>query len=419
MSFVLKIVEGPNKGAEIALVGGVAVMLGKSDDCDIVLADQTMPEAPLKFEATDEGVAVDGEPIEPYHVKTVGATSFAIGPADAAWGELVWPKAEVETTDGDEPKDEAPKKADAKSDAPAPAPEEKPAEDGKKKRRGCGCGCLVAILASVLAVFLAMWIFRERVDSALSDSWPQGHRVWRRVASGLGMTQGGASEEDEAAREAAGGFGALLSPLMAIAEKYGLDYSEDDGEVRISGNFKTRAERLKATAEAYAEKPGVILDLSDDESFRAAAEDAVFTLTEGSLKVLAATNRNVALGGVARSATSLKKILDALNADLPKLQGVDLSEVVLTAKAPAVAGEEGAAETDAELPAVAAKAKHKKSGEPDLPVCGILTTPYPCLVMRNGMRVMEGATVGENVIMKIEADSVTVTNSAGRFTWKP
>ena len=44
MNFLLKIVEGPNKGAEIALVEGVVVSLGKRDDCDIVLADATLPE---------------------------------------------------------------------------------------------------------------------------------------------------------------------------------------------------------------------------------------------------------------------------------------------------------------------------------------------------------------------------------------
>ena len=37
MNFVLKIVRGANAGAEIALPEDVAVSLGKSDDCDIVL----------------------------------------------------------------------------------------------------------------------------------------------------------------------------------------------------------------------------------------------------------------------------------------------------------------------------------------------------------------------------------------------
>ena len=61
----------------------------------------------------------------------------------------------------------------------------------------------------------------------------------------------------------------------------------------------------------------------------------------------------------------------------------------------------------------------KKSKTPLLPVCGILTKPYPCLVMRDGSRVLEGAPLGENIILKIEADAVVVTNSMGRFTWRP
>jgi hypothetical protein len=39
--------------------------------------------------------------------------------------------------------------------------------------------------------------------------------------------------------------------------------------------------------------------------------------------------------------------------------------------------------------------------------------------MRDGRRIMEGATIGDSVIVEIGADSVTFTNSTGRFTWKP
>ena len=83
MNYLLKIVEGPNKGAEVALVDGVAVTLGKGDDCDIVLVDPTMPDTPLNVEATAGGVMVDGKPVEQFEVMTSGATSFAVGPAGA------------------------------------------------------------------------------------------------------------------------------------------------------------------------------------------------------------------------------------------------------------------------------------------------------------------------------------------------
>ena len=39
--------------------------------------------------------------------------------------------------------------------------------------------------------------------------------------------------------------------------------------------------------------------------------------------------------------------------------------------------------------------------------------------MRDGTRVMEGAALGGNVILRIDADEVTVTNSMGKFVWKP
>ena len=39
--------------------------------------------------------------------------------------------------------------------------------------------------------------------------------------------------------------------------------------------------------------------------------------------------------------------------------------------------------------------------------------------MRDGRRILEGAAIGENTIVKIEADYVVVTNSLGRFELKP
>ena len=106
---------------------------------------------------------------------------------------------------------------------------------------------------------------------------------------------------------------------------------------------------------------------------------------------------------------------------LPKLRDVDASRVAISAAAAPI-GEEtaaGAPASDAAAAPVAKKRAKKQARAFDMPVCGILTTPYPCLVMRDGSRVMEGASVGDSVVLKIEADAVTVTNSTGRFTWKP
>jgi hypothetical protein len=68
MNFLLKIVEGPNKGAEIALVEGVAVTFGKTDDCDIMLADATFPDSPVRLEAS---TTIIGEEADGYKSSTI------------------------------------------------------------------------------------------------------------------------------------------------------------------------------------------------------------------------------------------------------------------------------------------------------------------------------------------------------------
>ena len=127
MSFLLKIVEGPNKGAEIALVEGVAVTLGKTDACDIVLADATLGDEPLEIEASADGVTLGGERLEPLHVTVRGSTAFAVGPSDSPWGELVWPRREAPEREGTaEPEPRAEERGEAGAPpASSPAPSER------------------------------------------------------------------------------------------------------------------------------------------------------------------------------------------------------------------------------------------------------------------------------------------------------
>ena len=398
MNFLLKVVEGPNKGAEIALVEGVAVTLGKGDDCDIVLADPTMPDAPLSVEASADGVVLGGEPLESLSVKTYGATSFAVGPADAPWGELKWPKAE--------PAEESTESTTNKTEPPNGQTTEPPnnltTEPSNRRRSGC-FGCLLILLALLLVLVGLAWFFREEVK-------PYAESMWEKIRAG----RSGADDSPSAQTSTAD---AQFSKLRDISARYDISFVESDGQARLSGNLKTRRDRLAATAEAYGAQPGVELDISDDESLRVSAEDALFTLTEGALKVVAATNRVVSIAGASPSPLSLKKTIEALNADLPKLRNVDVSGVVITPGATGPKGDDG--DMVSQKPSRAKTTRASKSSSSILPVCGILTTPYPCLVMRDGRRIMEGAAIGDSVIVEIGADSVTLTNSTGRFTWKP
>ena len=408
MGYLLKIVEGPNRGAEIALVEGVAVTLGKGDECDIVLADSTLPEEPLSIEANGDAVSVNGEQLEQFAVKTLGATSFAVGPADAPWGELKWPaKGEISRKDaepqGKETQAEEAHGEEDLRDSATPREEKADAPEPEKKKHGC-LGCLVVLVLLVLLLGVLAWLFRATVR-------PYAEKVlaYARESLHVGGGTGGA------------GMGAALPmTLSEVASSYGLELEENDGQAKLSGNLKTRAERLRATAEAYEARPGVDLDLSDDESFRASADDALFTITEGAIKAVAATNRVLSIAGTSPSPFALKRILESLSADLPKLRDIDATGVAYGMVPGNEKSEEGDGDDGETLIGVShAKRRAAKAKEPSLPVCGILTAPYPCLVMRDGSRVLEGAALGGNVIVKIEADAVTVTNATGRFTWKP
>ena len=407
MNFLLKVVEGPNKGAEIALVEGVAVTLGKDDDCDIVLADPTMPDAPLSVEASADGVVLGGEPLESLSVKTFGATSFAVGPADAPWGELKWPKPETadDSTESTTNKTTEPPNnltTEQPNSQTTEPPNNLTTEPSNRRRSGC-FGCLLILLALLLVLTGLAWFFRVEVKSYAES-------LWEKVRAGR-------SGADDSPAAQASSTDAQLSKLRDIAARYDISLVESDGQARLSGDLKTRRDRLAATAEAYEALPGVELDLSDDESLRATAENALFTLTEGALKVVAATNRVVSIAGASPSPLSLKKTLEALNADLPKLRNVDVSGVVISPGATGPKDDDG--DMVSQKPSRSKTSRASKSSSPTLPVCGILTMPYPCLVMRDGRRIMEGAAIGDSVIVEIGADSVTLTNSTGRFTWKP
>ena len=415
MNFLLKIVEGPNKGAEIALVEGVAITLGKMDDCDVVLADSTLPDEPLEISATADAVLVGGIPLEPFNVRTSGSTSIAVGPADAPWAPLVWTKPE-ETSDShiDESSDR--QTVETKDDGTIQQSDNVTTgqsdnqtirqSDNQTKKRRSFLGCLLAAIVILLLLLLLGWIFRVALR-------PRAQALCDKVGLRWSSSGGGVVSAVDTDAPASSGFA-----IERIADRYGLLLEEDNGRAKLSGNFATRAERLKATAEAYASRPGIDLDFSDDESFRTAAEDSLFTLTEGAMKVTTATNRYLHLTGISKSPLTLQNTLEQLNTDLPKLRGFDVSDVKLVSPTDPMPPTGGPDTTGQRTDGQTVR-RPAKPAQPSLPVCGILTTPYPCLVMRDGRRILEGGIVGDATILSIAADSVTVTNAAGRFTWKP
>ena len=389
MKFLLKIVQGPNAGAEIALVEGVRVTLGSADSCDIVLADPTLAAEACAIEASADAVSLsvpgaEPERLAPLQVRSFGSTALAVGPADSPWGPLVWEApagGDAAKTDGEKEVTPPPLPAAESTAKPADEAAAEPAaaegSKGKAPRRGSRLGCLIPLL---LLLLLAAWLLTRRW---MNPTVPPP-----------------ACPTTEA------------NPA-ALVERFGLAVLETNGVVVYRGDFATRAERLAAAAELYEAQPGAALDFADRETLTTAASDLLQAATEGALVVSDVTNRVAVLSGRAPDPAFLAAALEALRIDVPRLSGADTAAVKvdspLSAPRPAPLDLR---------PSAAAPAAPKKA--PRIPLRCILLQPYPCLVLQDGQRLLEGADVGGYRISKITFDRIAFRNEAGEeLEWTP
>ena len=425
---LLKIVQGPNAGAEIVLAEGMTLSLGKGDACDILLADQSLADVACELEVNSDRVRVllpggAEERLEPFHVKFLGEmTAIAVGPEKGVWDELVWPSRGSAAA----PVEETPEVT--------PEPTEEAPETPKKRRRGCGCGCLCVLLFILLLASLiggiCYWPKGEALATQYGVPVDQVKPVVEETLT-VCETKGReyyawAKEQVMAYRDQHAEKEPVVEPPVNVGElatALGLTYTEVDGTPHVLGNFATRAKRLAATAELYAAKPGVVLDLSDDESLRAATTELLDLVTEGKLKVHLATNRVLGLEGFSPSASELRSVLEAIRADVPHVEQIDCSRVML-GEATGVVEVEAAAQGGEAQPVTAVKTarnyrENQKRTAPKMPVVGVMTMPYPCLVLKDGSRVTEGAEFGGFIIEQIGADTIRVRGPEGTFEWRP
>jgi hypothetical protein len=404
MSFLLKIVQGPNAGAEIALVEGMSLSFGRADDCDIILSDSSVADKAFELEVSSERVTAimpggKSVKLEPYHVAAIGTSAVVVGPQEGEWKPLVWPRPD---TAEEEPAGDG-AEAEAEVEAPPPA-----------KRRSCGCAVFVLILAALAgAAIFGCRKYPEKAKECFGKVRECATKAW--VC---------ASEKIKSVRAPAA-VAAPKESLDAVAADCGFAVSRSGGRTLAKGDFKTRVARLEATARAYAAQPGVEVDFTDTESLSNAVSELLALVSEGKLKLERLEGRKVFLAGHIASRSALESVLRALGEDVPKVAGADCSLVkvggVDLSSGGGSAGKDGADAPKYDVP----RMKNSRLGaasvakNPEMPVAGILTVPYPCLVLSDGTRAMEGACFGGFVIEKIEADRVRVRQADGTFEWRP
>lgn len=379
------------RGAEVALLADTRLKVGSSADCDIVINDASL--APFAFELdVSESVVMligaDGTQtqLKLFEIHDFGTTAIAIGPADQPWEELVRPAPEAVAA-----KDPAETAA-----APAPMPPPTPAADPGKRRSHGG---LVVILLVLLLLLGGAWWWSDRLFAWAQERLAQ----WQRREP---------QRSEIAVRPAL--------TLRDIAEQYRLLLGEEQGVAVLSGNLRRRTERLAIRALALAADPGCRLRLTDDETMLKASGELLFAYTDGTIRATAASNRVVTIVGHAPDAFALERALRTLNHEVVGIERVDASGVMIggkpvaseatAEKAPFVGG--ASETTPLKVPPVKQPAR-------DYPIAGILTSPYPCVVMRDGQRVMEGALIGTAVLVKIGDDSLRLRDGGTEFEWRP
>lgn len=438
MSFLLKIVEGPTKGAEIALVEGLRVSVGSGDDCDIVLADGSLPAHAFELDVTATTVTLvkgdETQALTPYEIVDVGTTAFAVGPAEGEWPEnLARAKGLAAGATGAKPGRPADGATGAKPDVAganssaagarlgvkgsasvasaagaSPAEAEASGNASERRRRGC---LFVALLFLSSLVILAglLYFFWPRVRAACPAAETARVSV---VEHSLRAWEGAKGLCRAAYARCAKSAPVAAAPgpsLAEIAAQYALTLTERDGAPLLTGNVRRRTERLAIRSLALADSPNVRFDLTDDESLKAAADELLFVVTEGALKAVAASNRVVTLTGRIPTSAALEKAVRALNSDVKGIERLETRGVAVGGTAPTAADEAPA------LP----KRRTAKPSSPDYPIAGILTAPYPCVVLRNGTRLTEGASLGTARLVRIAADKLTLTDGGTTFEWRP
>ena len=405
MSFLLKIVQGPNAGAEIALVESVNLSFGRADDCDIILSDASVADKAFELEVSTERVAAimpDGKSVklEPYHVTLIGTSAVVVGPQEGAWKPLVWPRPE---------KDETPVEREVEVEAESE-------ESVPAKLRSCGCLVLAVLVIALLgAVGYACWKYPEKTKEYFGKVREYAVKVWGCAAEKLKRTDNCAAAVEP------------KESLDAVAADCGFSVSRIGGRTLANGDFKTRVARLEATARTYAAQPGVEVDFTDAESLSNAVSELLQLVSDGKIKLERLEGRKVFLSGHVASTGALESVLRSLGEDVPKVSGADCSLVNVGGVNVACAEENPVSDSSVAPKYDVPKMKKSRRGDislsgvknPEMPVAGILTVPYPCLVLNDGTRAMEGARFGDYVIEKIKSDCVRVRHAGGTFEWRP
>ena len=469
MPKILKILTGPQEGAELELDAGIALRMGTDDSCDIVLVDAMAPAQALELVMEGDGVFVTasaervfaGDAALPvgektslpdYTILTIGSTRCAVGDADQAWPPLRWIPLDVLLAEKPQPEQEAEKTEGENAANPEQAEDtplsreqlEKIDELQSKQRAKRSRG--LAILSWLILILICA-----------AGMWFTGRYVWN-----LAKPRETQSIVENTRRT-------RVEKLRERAEALGLTLEEDeDGNLsRISGNVAKTSQRTSIEQIVKYDCPNVVCEMTDDETLARSVKELVWGLTEGRLKLVSLKDRVAKLIGMTASEEEWKTIVDNIRHDIPRLAAVENDVVfadVMAAKLREALAKTGfqdvrveilpgelqfvgyapkeSSQTFVKLVEEAVKyfpenaklsnlvkwkdpemtAEGEKPTEPKarkLPITGIVVHPNPCDILADGKRLGTGGQVAGYTIDEISLTEVSLSRNEEKLTWRP
>ncbi|MDR2377367.1 MAG: type III secretion system inner membrane ring subunit SctD [Puniceicoccales bacterium] len=163
MAYTLKVLSGPHQGVEVDL--NAPLVVGSSQDCDLILADSLLQPQHFSFLLKGEEVwvhpiagkvFVDGHIVKEdvlvkiFQFITVGTTHFIFGPSQEQWPEISLNDAPLLTESAEEAKEEKPDASAEETSAASQA-------EAKPRRKASRLGIALLGLFSLLLVALVVY----------------------------------------------------------------------------------------------------------------------------------------------------------------------------------------------------------------------------------------------------------------------
>ncbi|MBR6058855.1 MAG: hypothetical protein IKP58_11865 [Victivallales bacterium] len=468
MPKILKILTGPQEGAELELSVGIALRIGTDDSCDVVLVDAMAPAQAMELvqEGDDIFVTVAAERIfagdaplpvgekttlPDYTILTIGSTRCAIGDADKPWPPLRWIPLDVllaekpETKEEEKPQEQTPEQPE---ETPLSREQLEKLDELQSKQRAKR-GRSRAIVSWLLLILICA-----------AGMWFTGRHVWKIAEP---------KEKEEAEDIAENAHKTRIEKLRERAEALGLTIEkEEDGSLkRISGNVPKTSQRTIMEQIVKYDCPQVICEMTDDETLARSVKELIWGLTEGRLKLVSLTDRIAKIIGMTNSEDEWKTIVDNIRHDIPRLAKIEGEVVyadVMAAKLREALAKTGFQDVRVEIlpgelqfvgyapkenrqtfvklveeavkyfPENAKLSNLVKWKDPEmtvegeapvepkarqLPITGIVVHPYPCVILADGQRLGTGSQVGGYTIDEISLTEVSLSRNEEKLTWRP